>query len=289
MDEESPAASSEVDESRAGSARLLATRGRKIAAIVGGAFLATVGGVIATRAIAVGESTTKSVLGDGPSAPLIVRVLPRGSLSDTTLIPPYFVVPRTQVSGPAALAAPVRRALIADGTEWSTWAREHGAVDGSSQIVLLELRASTDEPVTVTGIDVAVLARNAPMKGWFVANPTGCGLAPVRLATVDLDAPKPEVGYYKDDESPKTDHLVLSVTRTNQEVIQLIADTKQALVDWRAEVQYSGSDGPGSVVVDDGGTPFRVSSEVGSEGYTFEFASKKIRRRPDWDNGIHTC
>jgi hypothetical protein len=255
-----------------------------VAAIVGGAFLATIGGVIATRVIAFGETTTQKVIGG--SAPLSVRVLPRGTYEESSAIGSYYVVPRTQVAGPDALSK-------SELTGWQNeasrlaWARDHGAVDGSTQLIMLELRSRSDQPVTVTAIKVRDLRKEPPVRGWYVAFPLGCGVAQVRLANVDLDAPSPRFEYYENDASPKTDRLVLTVTRTDPELVQMSARTRDALVEWRAEVFYSSADGQGSVVVGDGGKPFRVSTELGSDGYRYE--SGKAIREPAWDKGISAC
>jgi hypothetical protein len=172
--------------------------------------------------------------------------------------------------------------------ESKNWAAEHHAVDGSPQVVNLELRARSDEPVAVTGIKVHVLKKRPRVDGWFVAPVTGCGVEPVRLALVDLDAAIPRVEFYESDASPEASRLALSVTRTDAELVQLIARTRKALVDWQAEVLYSGPDGDGSVIVNDDGAPFRVSTEIGSTAYKYE-GQGKARREPFWDRGIRVC
>jgi hypothetical protein len=178
--------------------------------------------------------------------------------------------------------------VVENPAQSSAWARAHDAVDGSPQVVNLELRATTDEPVTVTGIKVTVLERGAPVEGWFVAAVTGCGAEPIRLALVDLDAPIPKVEYYESDASPTAERLAFSVTRTDVELIQLKAKTRDSLVDWQAEISFSGAEGDGSVIVDDHGQPFRVSTEIGSTAYAYE-GQGQVRRAPDWDRGITVC
>jgi len=254
---------------------------------VGAAFLATIGGIIATSVVDLGKSTTKKVLSD-PSAPLTVRRLPRGSLLDTRVVLPYYVVPRDTLSGPDAVSTSDLRSIGDNTPESADWARAHRAVDGSPQIVNLELRAKTDEPVTVTGINVAVLNKAPRVDGWFVAPVTGCGVETVRLALVDLDAAIPRVAYYENDASPEARHLALSVTRTDAELVQIVARTSKRQVEWQAEVLYSAPDGDGSVLVDDGGEPFRVSTEIGSRAYRYE-GQGKVRREPSWDHGITVC
>jgi len=287
MGDGSPVVTPPEDEGGNRRRRLFATRGQKVAAVVGGAFLATIGAAIATWAIAVGQSTTKKVLGDH-HAPLTVRVLPRDALVDTLVVSPYFVVPRARVPSPTAVSAYQLQMIGENAAESTAWAERHGAVDGSPEIVNLELRGKSDEPVTVTGIKITVLARQPRVKGWFVASANGCGVQPVRLALVDLDAAVPRADYYESDSSPKAERLALYVTRTNPELIQLTARTRSALVAWKAAISYSGPDGEGSLTVDENGEPFRVSTEIGSKGYRYE-GHGKVRREPYWDRGISVC
>ena len=291
MSDKSPVSPTPADEKSSGEksrglGRLLSTRGQKLAAIVGGAFLATIGGVIATRVIAFGETTTQKVLG-GP-APLSVRVLPRGTYEESSAIGSYYIVPRAQLSSPDAHSKTELDGFLNEAKRLA-WARGHAAVDGSPQIIMLELRSKSDEPVTVTAIKVRDLRRKPPLRGWYVAFVPGCGVAPVRLANVDLDAPSPRFEYYESDASPKTDRLVLSVTRTDAELVQMSAMTDDALVEWRAEIFSSSADGQGSIVVGDGDKPFRVSTEIGSNGYRYDFGTRRAVREPAWDKGISAC
>jgi hypothetical protein len=88
MDEGSPAASPGGDrETRTRFGRILATRGSKVGAIFGGAFLVAVGGVIATRVIAFGEKATRDAFGGGDSGPPAVNLLPRGELWTSPMTP----------------------------------------------------------------------------------------------------------------------------------------------------------------------------------------------------------
>jgi len=99
---------------------------------------------------------------------------------------------------------------------------------------------------------------------------------------MNLDAAPPSVEYYADDTSPPTKRLALSVTRTDPEQVELHAITRNALVEWRARVFYSGPDGDGSLTVDDNGRPFRVTTETSSAGYANEGVGS-ISREHFWD------
>src|SRR5215471_7405784 len=62
MPDESPAAATPEEERQGRTARLFATRGRKVFAIVSGAFLATIGGTLAAWTLAFGRSSTEKAL-----------------------------------------------------------------------------------------------------------------------------------------------------------------------------------------------------------------------------------
>jgi hypothetical protein len=263
---------------------ILATRGRKIGAAVGAAFLAGIGGGIAAWTLNTAEETTKKAFAGQPDAPLQIRVARPGTVSSGHPWAPYYVIPQTRAARPPQLT----EAELNSGIAIDEWARGHGGVPGSPGIVRLQLRAATDEPVIVNAIRVNVVDRTDPVQGWFVANP-GCGAEPVRIANVDLDASPPTVQY--EGSGPPSRQLTLSVTRTDVELVELHASTRKATVDWTAEVFYSGPDGDGSIVVDDAGRPFQVTTETQSEGYRRSFdGDAKLVREPGWDEtGISAC
>ncbi len=261
-------------------------RWKWIAGTIAGTFVVAVGGALANWTIGGAEHATKKVL-QGTKAPLTVRVLRPGTYGSGHVYAPYYIVPTARVADPTALP---KADLGHSETFFDyAWSLEHGAVPGDPQVVRLELRGRGDEPVTVSGIRALVVGRTAPVAGWYVADPA-CGPEPVRLATIDLDAGVPKVEYW-DDSGPHKD-LAVSVTRSDLELIELHASSKRSTVDWRAQVFYSGPEGEGTVTVDDGGKPFRVSTESASAGYRPDFAGgkPKLVREHSWDkNGITAC
>lgn len=268
---------------------LLATRGRKIAAVVGAAFLAGVGSGIAAWVV----SATKEAVRGGPGLPLQIRVARSGTFFSGADFAPYDVIPVSRVAGPAVLTRAQLIDQVGDeGVVDFGWAQEHGGVAGSPQVVRLEIRARTDEPVTITAIKAIVLRRRPPVDGWYVVSPS-CGPEPVRAAEVDLDAPVPNVVYTSADGSTQGKELAFTVTRTDLELIEIHAVTRSERVAWRAEVFYSGPNGDGSIAVDDGGRPFVVTTERRSAGFSPDSRAGralKLRRRHDWDRvGIQAC
>jgi hypothetical protein len=271
---------------------LLATRGRKIAAAIGAAFLATIGAGIGARVLNNAESVTRKAL-SGSRAPIQVRVMAHGTFLASGPIGQYYVVPKSEVSSPTDLDPAELPSL--DNPFNFAFAQRHNAVEGSPQAVSLHLRARGDEPVTINAIKVHVVGRTAPVKGWYAVS-GGCGEMAVRTALVDLDSPNPEA-HFLDELGAPNKRITLFVTRTDIEQIELQASTRKAMVDWTAEVFYSGPDGDGSIAVDDHGQPFRVTTETASDGYSLAFSTApseegrpEFEREHRWDGtGISMC
>jgi len=270
---------------------MVATRGRKVAVGLVLAFVGGIGAAVFAMARNAGESATKKVFAGSPGAPLQIRIEPAGTFISSHLWAPYYVIDKKSLSGPKAMSKTELTELRDKSWVDEAWAKEHGGMAGSPQVVRLELRGKSDEPVTVTAIQPEVVSARPPLKGWYIAAPSGCGVETIRFATIDLDASPPTVGYFKDDASPQARHLALFVTRTDAEQIELWASTRKATVDWRAKVFYSGPKGPGSVTIDDGGQPFRVTTETSSDGYKGNpVGDQLVTRNHSWDErGVSSC
>jgi hypothetical protein len=253
--------------------------------VIGGAVLVGIGGYIAT---AIWTGAGKVLHPTGP--PLEVHVVPTDVYNSGHPWAPYFIVPYSVAAGPEALPARARRSPTTFVDPMLV--RDRRAVAGSPQIVRLRLRGLDDRPVTVNGIRALVTKRDRPVGGWYVAITPGCGGDVVRTAPIDLDRPSRPVAFR--GLAGAREQIALSVTRSDIELVQLEAVTDGA-VEWKARVDYSAADGDGSVTVDDGGRPFRVSSEAASRGYRAEYSGRpqspsKLVRMPEWDgNGITWC
>ena len=288
----SPAPAPEQPPPKRGLNSVLAGRGRKVIVGLLLAFLSGVGASVFALARNAGESATKKVFAGSPGGPLRVRVARPGTFLSGHLWAPYYVIPKNVIAGPEAISKADLSKLRNKGWVDEPWTDEHGGIAGSPEVVRLELRGTSDEPVTVTAIQAEVVsARKPPLKGWYIAAPAGCGAETIRLANIDLDASPPTAGYFKDGASPQTRHLALFVTRTDAEQIELWASTKKATVEWRAKIFYSGPKGAGSVTIDDGGRPFRVTTERSSDGYRGNpVGNQLIAREHSWDKtGVTSC
>jgi hypothetical protein len=263
--------------------RFFETRTQKVAAAIGAAVLAGIGGGIATWILTTAQHTTKRVLGGSAGAPLAVHVAAPGTFFAAHPFAPYYVMPRTRFPDPSSISKDALDEKREGGIDLA-WLASHGGIAGSPQIVRLELRGTADEPVTINAIRAVVVERSAAVRGWYVASPA-CGVEPVRVAELDLDRPGAPAQIV--DESTGEKISALSVTRTDAEQLELHAEASAA-VTWRAQLFYSGPKGNGSVTVDDSGKPFRVTTEKASDGYRPEGA--RLAREHAWDRGgITAC
>ena len=222
--------------------------------------------VVVLLALAGGAYAVKTLLLDDESAAaprLSVTVLPPGTYVSAHPYAPYYVVPRKRFASPSKLTRLARNKLVTKPEVALT----KGAMPGSPQIVRLSLRAASDDPVTVDAVRARVISDARPLRGWFTASP-GCMLEPVRRAKLNLDRPRSAARYVgADKRSSKT--LSLELSRTKPQVIELQAATRRHRAAWVAELTVRNEDGAAStIVVDDGGKPFRVTSERSSRSYS---------------------
>lgn len=227
---------------------------RRRAPVIGGLLL-----------LAAGAYAVKTLLLDEePAAParLGVTVLPPGAFASAHPYAPYYVVPRKRFRDPSKLTRLARNNLVTKPES----AVSKGALPGSPQIVRLSLRGVTDKPVTVDGVRARVISDARPLRGWFTTSP-GCMVQPVRRAKLNLDSPRAAARYVGADErSSRT--LSLKLARADEQVIELQAATRRHRVAWVAELTVRNEDGdPTTITVDDGGKPFRVTSERSSRSY----------------------
>jgi hypothetical protein len=196
------------------------------------------------------------------AVPLRARVLAPGSFESAHPYAPYYVVPRSRVRDPGRLSRQARNKIMSQPES----ALSKGAVAGSPQIVRLALRSTVADPVTVEAVRFRVASRARPLHGWFTAL-SGCQAKPVPRAQADLDARRPSVRYVSSGGVVSRD-LALEVGRADQPVIELRVATARRRVAWTAELSVRDRGGHVStVVVNDGGQPFRVTSPRSSRGY----------------------
>jgi hypothetical protein len=245
----------------------------------GGVLLVAAGGMLVAYEL-LGPSDKEVVAGPPP---VKVRVLAPGSFDSAHAYAPYYVVPDKRFASPAKLSEAATNSFFTRPEA----ALSKGAQAGSPQIVRLQLRSTTDEPVTVEGVSFRVVSDARPLKGWFTAQPA-CSRVRVRVARLSLDSRRRAVRYV-DAKGGSSRALSLALTRTAPSVLELQAATKSRRVAWTAQLSISRNGGRSQKLnVDDGGHPFRVTSARASRGYAPEFGATGITgfaRDRSWDGG----
>jgi hypothetical protein len=235
----------------------LGWRGLRRGAPVIGGLLLLGGAAYAVKTLLLDDDEGKAA-----AARVTVQVLPPGTFAAAHPYAPYYVIPRKRFADPSKLTRLARNNLVTKPES----AIAKGALAGSPQVVRLSLRAASDEPVTVDAVRTKVISDARPLRGWFTALP-GCQVEPVRRAKLNLDSSRTAARYVgADDRSART--LALEIGRSDPQVIELHASTRRHRVAWVAELTLRNADGDATtIVVDDGGKPFRVTSERSSQSY----------------------
>jgi hypothetical protein len=241
------------------------SRTRALAAAVGAAFLGGIGVYLATR--------LTEGLADRIEAPLIVTRVHEFDAAGP--LPPYFFMPES---------LGFHLEDVPDTKEIETWMRSRGAPAGSPQMLRLELRGRGEEPVTLNGVQVEVVRRTPPLRGWYVAR-GDCGAADLRMTVVDLDSMPPKVEWYTayPFSKPSRTPPLLRVTRNDIETVEIHTKTESSYVEWRLVLFYTSKSGSGSIRLDDDGRPFRVTSEHLGRGYEevwYDSVSHRSLERP---------
>ena len=239
------------------------------------------------------EKTTHNLFAGSSGAPLLVDVAQPGTFFSGHIFAPYYVIPRSRVPNPGEVGnAAVAHTTVTNEVLNYSWVVAHGGMAGSPQVVRLELRGRSADPVIINAIVPIVVSRAPPVKGWYVAAPA-CGAEQVRVATFNLDGPRAAVGYV-DLAGAQQRILALRVTPTDPELIELWASTRTGTVEWKARLFYSAEGVDKSMVIDDHGRPFIVTTETVSDGYERgpgdASGGLSLQRKHKWDKvGIPGC
>ncbi len=153
------------------------------------------------------------------------------------------------------------------------WARALGGVDGDSQLLQLTATGKTADSVVLTGVNLRIVGRNAPLAWNAYEMSLGCGsgFSP-QTFDIDLDAGqplvKPVAGRNGDTVVPAKD-FPYKVASNDPQVLNLNIHTEDHDVTWYLEVAWSSGDRRGTVRIDDGGKPFRTSAVEGRPMYDY--------------------
>ncbi|MEV7285637.1 helix-turn-helix transcriptional regulator [Streptomyces sp. NPDC093252] len=151
------------------------------------------------------------------------------------------------------------------------WVGAYRAVSAGEQVLSLTVQGTGADTVVVEGLAVRVVGRDTPLAWNDYVMGVGCGGdVPVRPFSVALDGARPEVvaGAGQRD-------FPFKVSESDPEVFEITADASAYDVSWYLELRWSSGERGGTVVVDDGGRPFRTSGNNGRPGYQFPLGGEE--------------
>ncbi|MFE4858903.1 helix-turn-helix domain-containing protein [Streptomyces sp. NPDC056670] len=158
-----------------------------------------------------------------------------------------------------------------------SWARALGGVDGGNLKLELTTTGKAQEAVVITGVNVRVVGREAPLNWTAYSMGTGCGSGVVpQTFDIDLDAAQPvtkPVAGKQGDEVVPAKGFPFKVSTHDPEVFDLDVHVQAHDVSWYLEVGWSSGEHSGTVKVDDGGKPFRTSAIKGRPSYDYNTQS----------------
>ncbi|WP_420717140.1 helix-turn-helix domain-containing protein [Streptomyces sp. H27-G5] len=147
------------------------------------------------------------------------------------------------------------------------WARALGAVDAGAMRLQLTAKGRAEEAVVITGIDVRVVERGAPLawRAFSMGDGCGSGITP-QTFDIDLDDARPVTRAKDGQDGGSTvpaKGFPFKVSSHDPQVFNLDIHTEGHQASWYLEVGWSSGDRRGTVRVDDGGRPFRTSALEG--------------------------
>ncbi|MFG1810109.1 helix-turn-helix domain-containing protein [Streptomyces sp. NPDC049040] len=142
------------------------------------------------------------------------------------------------------------------------WAEANGAVASDSERIAITVQGTGAHTVVLEGLHVGIVSRNAPL-AWNEYESTECG---GKVATqsfdVDLDRGIPTATVKNSSRA-----FPYKVTESDPEVFYVTVHTKAHDVRWNFTLDWSSGDRHGTLVVDNDGTPFRLSADVDRPDY----------------------
>ncbi|MER7570202.1 helix-turn-helix transcriptional regulator [Streptomyces sp. NPDC126514] len=145
------------------------------------------------------------------------------------------------------------------------WVDAVGAVSAGEQLVTVTVQGTGEETVVLESLTARVVSKDTPLAWNDYTMGVGCGGdVPTRPFTVALDAARPVVVAAAGQRD-----LPFKVSESDPEVFRITADASAYDVRWYLELAWSSGDRNGTLVVDDGGEPFRTSGNNGRPAYEF--------------------
>ncbi|MDT0343133.1 helix-turn-helix transcriptional regulator [Streptomyces sp. DSM 44938] len=146
------------------------------------------------------------------------------------------------------------------------WVRALDAVVADEQLIELTIQGTENRTVVLQDMHVRVVEMAEPLPWNLYGGYSACGGGPVETAefAVDLDAAAPEVtaGQGQDD-------FPLWVDEAEPLVLYVNAGVAEHDVTWYLELTWSSGDETGTLRVDNGGEPFRLSASTGQTRWSY--------------------
>ncbi|MER7999397.1 helix-turn-helix domain-containing protein [Streptomyces sp. NPDC095613] len=145
------------------------------------------------------------------------------------------------------------------------WAAALGAVSSGEQRVALTLQGTGADTVVLEALHVRVVAKGAPLAWNDYSMGVGCGGGvETRSFDIDLDNGSPTVAVKNGQRD-----FPYKVSESDPEVFYVTARTKAHDVRWDLTLDWSSGSRRGTLHIDNNGTPFRTSGNVGRPGYDY--------------------
>lgn len=158
--------------------------------------------------------------------------------------------------------APDRPVWDGDGDAWYEWARHAGAVP-TELIVEVTVQGRSEAEVTLTDLRVRVVGRQ-PAPAGVLFGPAMGGGDTFRAAAADLDDEPPVLGTYGGRPGNRVSPLEFPyrISISDAETFHIVGQAEECLCDWVIDLSWASEGRTGTVTIDDGGQPFRVSGSA---------------------------
>ncbi|MGW2851498.1 hypothetical protein ACWDAZ_05485 [Streptomyces sp. NPDC001215] len=158
--------------------------------------------------------------------------------------------------------------------EPSKFDKVHHAVPANYTIVELHLQGTSADAVTIEGIRVHVLERNAAPKGLRVTTWAACGDTNMNRFSAKLDSQRPTLKFKSGINSygqQRIRGLPVRVTSSDPEEVVIVAYTTKGAFKFKLSVEWQSGDRSGvKEVGDPHGDPFEVASGYQSSQYIID-------------------
>ncbi|WP_344269339.1 helix-turn-helix transcriptional regulator [Streptomyces hebeiensis] len=145
------------------------------------------------------------------------------------------------------------------------WAAALGAVSSGEQRVALTLQGTGADTVVLEALHVRVVTKGAPLAWNDYSMGVGCGGGvETKSFDIDLDNGSPTITVKNGQRD-----FPYKVSESDPEVFYVTARTKAHDVRWDLTLDWSSGSRRGTLHIDNNGTPFRTSGNVGRPGYDY--------------------